>query len=87
MRPIGLAVVLPNSLVVTPLAAAEEVAATANAVDQAFVPWMTQHGVSRGTLAVARGNRLVIVKGHGGLQGDRRVLIASLAKVWVAREG
>ena len=58
---------LPISPVVTRLAAAEEVAATANAVDQAFVPWMTQHGVSRGTLAVARGNRLVIVKGHGGL--------------------
>jgi hypothetical protein len=48
---------------------------------------MTQHGVSRGTLAVARGNRLVIVKGHGGLQGDRRFLIASLAKEWVARKG
>ena len=78
---------LPISPVVTRLAAAEEVAATADAVDQAFVPWMTQHGVSRGTLAVARGNRLVIVKGHGGLQGDRRFLIASLAKEWVARKG
>ena len=49
-------------------------------VDLAFTRWMKEHGVTRGTLAVAREDRLVLVKGYGGVSGERRGLIASLSK-------
>jgi CubicO group peptidase (beta-lactamase class C family) len=49
-------------------------------VEQVFVRWMKQHGVKRGTLAVAHGDRLVLAKGYGGLTAESRVLIASLSK-------
>lgn len=53
---------------------------TIDAVDLAFTRWMKQHGVVRGTLAVAREDRLVLVKGYGGAHGEGRGLIASLSK-------
>jgi CubicO group peptidase (beta-lactamase class C family) len=49
-------------------------------VDHAFGRWMREFGVTRATLSVAHGNRLVFVRGYGGLSGERRVLIASLTK-------
>src|SRR5262245_36374250 len=53
---------------------------TVEAIDAAFTQWMTQYGVPRGTLAVAHGDHLVVVRGYGGLRGEGRVLIASLTK-------
>ena len=53
---------------------------TLEAVETSFTRWMTESGVARGTLAVAHRDRLVLVRGYGGLRGERRVLIASLTK-------
>jgi CubicO group peptidase (beta-lactamase class C family) len=55
--------------------------ATLDGVELVFSRWMKQHGISRGTLAVAHGDRLALVKGYGGASGERRGLIASLSKV------
>ena len=49
-------------------------------VDHAFARWMREFGVTSATLSVAHGDRLVFVRGYGGLSGERRVLIASLTK-------
>jgi CubicO group peptidase (beta-lactamase class C family) len=49
-------------------------------VDHAFGRWMREFGGTSATLSVAHGDRLVFVKGYGGLSGERRVLIASLTK-------
>jgi hypothetical protein len=36
---------------------------TVDVVDRTFARWMKEHAVARGTLAVAREDRLVLVKG------------------------
>jgi CubicO group peptidase (beta-lactamase class C family) len=53
---------------------------TLDTLEVAFTRWMKQYGVARATLAVAHRERLVLAKGYGGLGGEQRVLIASLAK-------
>jgi CubicO group peptidase (beta-lactamase class C family) len=53
---------------------------TVDDIEQLFARWVKRHGVARATLAVARGDRLVLAKGYGGLAGDSRVLLASLSK-------
>jgi CubicO group peptidase (beta-lactamase class C family) len=58
--------------------------AQADAMEQAFARWVKQHNVRRATLAIARGDRLVLAKGYGGLTGDSRVLLASLSKAITA---
>ena len=55
-----------------------------DAIEQAFARWVKQHGVTRATLAVAHGDRLVLVKGYGGRSGESRGLIASLSKAITA---
>jgi hypothetical protein len=39
---------------------------TIEAVEQVVARWMKEHTVTRGTLAVAREDRLVLVKDYGG---------------------
>jgi len=53
---------------------------TLEGVETSFTRWMRENGVARATLAIAHGDRLVLVRGYGGLRGERRVLIASLTK-------
>ena len=53
-------------------------------VEQTYARWMKQHGVARGTLAIAHDDRLVLAKGYGGLAPDSRVLLASLSKAITA---
>jgi CubicO group peptidase (beta-lactamase class C family) len=57
---------------------------TVDGIEQTFARWVKQHNVARATLAVARGDRLVLAKGYGGLAGDSRVLLASLSKAITA---
>jgi CubicO group peptidase (beta-lactamase class C family) len=55
-----------------------------DSVDRAYARWITQHGIARATLAVARGDRLVLAKGYGGLAAGSRVLLGSLSKAITA---
>lgn len=61
-------------------AAAQETAGTLDAAEQTVARWMAGHGVERGAFAVARGDRLVLVKGYGRRAGSDRGLLASLSK-------
>ncbi len=64
--------------------AQDTASSTVDGIEQAFARWVKQHDVVRATLAVAHGDRLVLVKGYGGLAGESRVLIASLSKAITA---
>jgi CubicO group peptidase (beta-lactamase class C family) len=76
-----LAVVLVAGVAFGPAgASARDVAS----IDEVYARWIKQHGVTRAALAVARGDRLVLAKGYGGLAPDRRVLLGSLSKAITA---
>ncbi|MBM3219420.1 MAG: serine hydrolase [Candidatus Rokubacteria bacterium] len=73
------------SLVLTASASAQDVPLrSVDAMEQTFARWVKQHKVRRATLAIARGDRLVLAKGYGGLTGGSRVLLASLSKAVTA---
>jgi CubicO group peptidase (beta-lactamase class C family) len=53
---------------------------TVTAFERAWHAWARKHGLQRGTLAVAHGDRLAVVSGYGNRKGEERVLLASLSK-------
>lgn len=53
---------------------------TVDAFDGVFRDWMSRHRIARGVLAVGHGERLVLVRGYGGLDPAAPVPIASLSK-------
>src|SRR5262249_27258836 len=88
-RPIRAAVATLTGVVMTLAALAGAVVqsgakapdvAAGSAFDAAMRGWMAAHGVSRGSIAVMRDNRLVFAAGYGGRGATERVGIWSLSK-------
>jgi D-alanyl-D-alanine carboxypeptidase len=61
-----------------------DVTSVAALFERAFQDWMASHGLSRGSLAIMRDNRLVFRSGYGGRGPDDRVPIWSLSKAITA---
>jgi CubicO group peptidase (beta-lactamase class C family) len=59
-------------------------ASVAAAFDGTMRSWMAAHGVSRGSVAVMRNNRLVFAVGYGGRGAAERVAVWSLSKAITA---
>jgi CubicO group peptidase (beta-lactamase class C family) len=72
------------SSVAPPLAAQPPLPDTVEGFERVFVGWAQKQGITGGTVAVARDNRLVLIKGYGDRRGDDRVLLASLSKAITA---
>jgi len=62
------------------VARSEAVPAAAAAFDAAYKDWMRRHRIPQGVLAVAAGDKVILLKGYGGLDPKAPVPLASLSK-------
>src|SRR5262250_359123 len=81
LAPIALVII---SSIAPPVAAQAPLPDTVEAFERVFVAWAQKYGIAGGTLAVARDDRLMLIKGYGDRRGDDRVLLASLSKAITA---
>jgi CubicO group peptidase (beta-lactamase class C family) len=68
-------------LALSPVAArAEALPGAAAAFDAAYKDWAHRHRIAQGVLAVAHGDKMLLLRGYGGLDPKAAVPLASLSK-------